>query len=703
MPFTAPYRFIPIKPNRVIEPPVALDGIRFDTPLDAGSVSATLEVTWTAKTPVCVGARDAEAGPIQPLKVGDRYCLPGASLRGMLRSVVEIATFSHLGRINGHRHASHRDFVGIEGSEHHAVRPDMVKAGWLRWEEDPGVWKLYPAKYHGAFLLVPVNNIADGLTDAGEAVTPDEWLLLETEEKYRKLSGKWVVDEINTLMADATINGDGQGRPTRAPLHPKARVFRKKGDPFKPFSVGDGSKKTADVPTKGVVLVCTGPAPEPPPDSRDKRKANEALFPLPVDENEAQVIPTAWMNVFHRMHADPGREGGNPRGAWRAWLRGMGWTHVFKGFEATAEEKRGDCPSPPGMTRGHRPQGIPVFWKGTLPIADPDKGPGRQHFWLSLSRVFRVPHEYSVGEVAQRLYGDGGTYDPPRLEQPNGWDFARALFGEVDGANRDAREADREEQADGTKTERALRGRVAVGFAWAPEGTQPDPDPKRGVFAQPRESFWPFYLREKDDPKAGGSYSSPDVVPAGRKRTVVRSDPVPQAAWPQGNENERTLTTLRFLPAGTAFTGQIRVHNLHPVEFGALLWALTFGDTSGGHWHQIGRAKGLGHGALSPSVSFTKGPLVHPADPEAEARPIEDWIPPFTAFMDTRLGPECEDLFLKDPAIRALVASADPAKGQSMAASLTTGSLDAYTAWRNRFKGAVAGTETIDYPLDDLS
>src|SRR6266446_2126455 len=67
----------------------------------------------------------------------------------------------------------------------------------------------------------------------------------------------------------------------------------------------------------------------------------------------------------------------------------------IRGFEPDDD----DAPIPDRLARNEL--GIPVFWKGNI---EPDTAPGCQSFWLSLSRVMRVPFKYSVGDVAQHLY-----------------------------------------------------------------------------------------------------------------------------------------------------------------------------------------------------------------------------------------------------------------------------------------------------------
>lgn len=704
-PYTAPYRFVRIPGGFVAAPPVPRDAIRFDRPLDGGSVSATIKVTWTAKTPICIGDptrnADGTAGIVEPLELGGRYCLPGTTLRGMLRAVLEAASFSHLGRINDRRHHGVRDFKGI-GDQTYAA--DKVKAGWLKYDPARKIWLLYPAKsterpgqpkpkdrenqpakkeLHG-FDLLTIDSILDAI---GHSVSKSQWRLLDVRGKYEVLARfqNTPIGSLRDFAANTLFKA-----PSDTAKYPRASLQNHKLGWF----VGkfEASK---------YVLVCTGAFATDATDP--KSRENEALFPPPGEQGHE--IPDEYMQVFHRLNSDPARQGGDPRdGSWRTWLLAMHWHEVFKGFKLVD----GEIELIPAPMRNFR-YGIPVFWKGDLSdlTASPPHHPGRQGFWFSLSRVIRVPYANSVGETAQRLYDDkGGPYRVPRMRELRGWDFARALFGEVDGANVGPEE-EQAKGAAGSTAEEAQRGRIAVGFAWAPVGTRPGGGTYSGVFSQPRESFWPFYMRDRDNADLMSSYALDGAVPAGRKRTVVRRTAVPATEWPQGNADERGApsnanirTAIRFLPDGTSFSGHIRVHNLHPVEFGALLWVLGFGRTDGSRWHQAGRAKGMGHGALSPDFHFDGAPKICgdvtvPPDRRGDANA---WIALFVAHMTEKLTAAGEPAFDAHGSIRALVAAADPATGDRLRAGLRTGSLEDYQEWRKENKSISTGIEPL-YPL----
>lgn len=353
-------------------------------------------------------------------------------------------------------------------------------------------------------------------------------------------------------------------------------------------------------------------------------------------------------------------------------------------------------------------RGIPVFFHGTPPQPAASKRPseaGRQPFFFGLSRVMRTPWPYSVGEVAERLYRPEGAdpvdYVVPKLREPNGWDFARALFGEVDEAMTDVRRQDRPERLAGESNRTdALRGRVAFAPAFAEGNPQPRAaDRKQGVLGTPRESFWPFYLRRdpRTDGNSGGSYAHDTAIVAGRKRYVARGS---AASLPQGNDNERPQSQIDFLPAGTRFKGRIRFHNLHPVELGALLWALTFGAPGGPYRHLCGRAKAHGHGALAVDVRFARGPIVRNTDLGGQpADDVATYLGLFeehmTAALD-RAAPYAE--WREIDTLRRL---ADPAVGDAAARAgrLETGSLADYMAWKG---AAPAKQDTWSYGLRDI-
>jgi CRISPR-associated protein (TIGR03986 family) len=624
---TTGFRFIPIDPH-IIEPPVRFDDLDLARPLPNGSVSGSLQITWTAETPVCIG--DGE-DPVRPIQIGGDYVLPGASLRGMVRAVVEIAAFSHLGHINAARHYGVRTYAAEDmppTPQRHAA--DELKSGWLTY--DGKEWKLQPCMTNipvrigrnplfpneRGYWLLPFSELVSKISPALDDVS---WRKKELAEKHANLGTARLIGEIRFVDDRAYLAQAPRG----------VRVAR--------FAPSGGERG---------YVICAGRADPPPP---RQPKSYEAVFARP-DPHRSYVLPRSFMTLFQALHSNPGRDDREPRENWRFWLTKMGWPGVY-----------GVCGTRDLDYRAY--PGIPVFYHGDpAAVATDAGGPmATRPFFMGLTRVLRLPWPYSVGDVAHRLYHDHESgvrrhYQVPRLGKPGGWDFARALFGEVDDAHMD-REATRK-RGDKEDEPRALAGRVSFSPAFAEGDPQPSHSAE-GVFGTPRESFYPFYLARAANGSPTGTqrYDDPHAIPAGRKRYVVRRDPMP---LPQGNANPETVTRVEFLPSGTRFVGTVRFHNLDPVELGALLWALSFGEWGGNRYrHQIGRGKAQGYGVMRADTAWRPPRIVNrdKIEPAGDLDKSETYLDVFRSHMTERLGGDFE----ATPQITALRCYADPEVG----------------------------------------
>ena len=144
----APYNFVPL-PNKVVFPEWA-DKISIDRPFEDG-ISGTITVNYEAQTRVFIGnGKHADnIDPIQNYKAANgKYAIPGSSLRGMLRSVIEIASFGKFNRVTDEA-LSVRDLANNFYSKQFTGRTNtnsiiaLSKAGWLDYEQERG-WVLYP-------------------------------------------------------------------------------------------------------------------------------------------------------------------------------------------------------------------------------------------------------------------------------------------------------------------------------------------------------------------------------------------------------------------------------------------------------------------------------------------------------------------------------------------------------------------------------
>jgi hypothetical protein len=237
-----------------------------------------------------------------------------------------------------------------------------------------------------------------------------------------------------------------------------------------------------------------------------------------------------------------------------------------------------------------------VFFRGK-PEAARAGCPDPRRFFMSLTRLHRVPFRDTIYDVLQRT-------QPPYALEPRALDLVEALFGSTpleEPSTPLARRAGRE---------LAWRGRVFFHHArlTSPNVTQAPPEP--ALTMNPRASFYPYYLRPK--PNSGAKhpvdFDAPDAILAGRKRYPARGGAVPLLA-PAPDTPKDQQSRPSFLPAEPGrplvWTSRIRVHNVSPVELGALVWAATLGQEGRpdqGFRHMLGRAKAFGRGQTRAAI-----------------------------------------------------------------------------------------------------
>lgn len=182
--------------------------------------------------------------------------------------------------------------------------------------------------------------------------------------------------------------------------------------------------------------------------------------------------------------------------------------------------------------------------------------------FLGFSKMFRIPFRYNVRDQVEYIQ----KADAEKA------DLAEILFGYA-----------------GKK--KSLKGRVMVGHAFM-DGFVEDNDlkPISGILGSPKASYYPFYIKQQQSP-----YKTYDdlVGVAGRKLyRIHRSNTT--IGLPQG-ENKNMDTTFKAIPEGQTFRLRIALHNMRPMEIGAVLAALTLNGTEGAFFN-LGLAKGFGYG-----------------------------------------------------------------------------------------------------------
>lgn len=105
VPVTAPYNFVPLSEHvclaKELDP--ALDGIPSqDHPIEGG-LSGRIDLTLTAHAPILVSWSEGGGNPKRFGSIDGVPHIPGSSLRGMVRNVLEIASFGRMGFVDDAR------------------------------------------------------------------------------------------------------------------------------------------------------------------------------------------------------------------------------------------------------------------------------------------------------------------------------------------------------------------------------------------------------------------------------------------------------------------------------------------------------------------------------------------------------------------------------------------------------------------------
>jgi len=245
------------------------------------------------------------------------------------------------------------------------------------------------------------------------------------------------------------------------------------------------------------------------------------------------------------------------------------------------------------------PGRVPVFF---LRDSNGSRGSGKLRA-MGLAMMFRLACDRSVRDAVENAQFQACT---TKL------DLADLVFGAVlKGKNSDKTGVERDVTV-------ARRGRVSFGVMHA-QGTPRAGKPVRDVvLGSPKASYYPNYVEQGQGfaelPSRDGAryryktFMNEDVRIRGWKRyrpqDTVRTAPAPRRGDGSTMDLSRVGTSFTPLDAGTRFRGLIRIHNLRPVELGALLWSLDFGESED-CFHTFGLARSLGYGKVRLGITTT--------------------------------------------------------------------------------------------------
>jgi len=643
----APYTFVPLS-EHVFRPSWA-EFASQDVPFEDG-VCGTLDLQLETLSPLFVrGARDPKTFYETPNKT---IGIPGSSIRGAIRNVVEIATFSSLHRINNTRFAvrdlQNRDLYGkhmaeiMKGPDGKGVPTPLVNAGWLipatQDEVDRGIggW-IIPcgfAKIHYKSLLEIARNRGK------ESFSPGR--RQKSPEKYKA----WLGDlgrehndrRLEALRVEFVFQPQREKNVTRGLLSSYGKALLPTGAQSEQIKRGH--------------LVFTGQPntwdPFRPPMKRSgagNPKQHDFVFFGYILEGEkrAMALPISVEQLadFESIHADGAQQGRatlKPNEEWGYW------SPLFEKAREAAEKSVNDRDrgpngddesltvrfqrSPSGIYSmleaefvSQRPLGVPVFFLADRKPAPREIVDKRRAYTVlketfvrsfGLAMMFRLAYAHTVsdGRGQQHRVQSAGPNVAPKDIPPN-FDFAEALFGHVpiDSFERSSR------------GERALlKGRVSFETALRINGHA---DSRVGpvVLSAPKASFYPSYIEQRPDSEPGAgpqgewqTYQNDEFRLRGWKRYRPLDAPINPPRPKDGKGiafNEEKMqklgTTFTPIQRGAKFTTRMHLHNVKLAELGALLWALDFGGEGSGNAsdrprHVMGLGRSIGFGQVQFSI-----------------------------------------------------------------------------------------------------
>jgi len=632
---SAPYNFVPLA-NWVHIPEWGRQ-VSHDLPWREG-YSGEIVYTLTAHTPLLVGGTQTKAdkkasqpGHVKPFRLPDgRYAIPGSSLKGMLRAVLEIAGFGRMRFVDDQR-LSVRDLTPaareIYGSKmtdtigKNTFKP-KVHAGWLSFESGTELdsrWVIQPCEFSriehddiAAYIgvsewkSVPGESDPKPFTDGKAREARNASCVLEWKyETWQNAKGSLKISMEIEPTKNHQHGADGK---EKFLVYSRAKFLQ--------------GSANANPTAKQGQIVFTG-QPGKRIRGRSGKKHMEFFFHSPSESKK--VVPDRVINDFLHIHAESTE-----------------WAYLNK-----------------------------LFGKKSIPIFYLSDGNGTIRS-LGLAMMYRLPYEFSIRDMIAHSSPD--HLDAPGLEK--GYDLADLLFGAINDGDEDKQR--------GTAQFDALRGRVYFESAVTDQKITVQPTSPT-ILNGPKPTFLPNYVTQPgaflpdwrlsgNSPTyasyvASGSNRAPTI--RGFKRYPVRNGSSIQRLTPDQVNNAGVQTVLHPLPEKTQFSGRIVFNNLRAEELGALLWAITWGENPNLR-HALGMAKPFGFGQVSLTIDETASHAT-PNDPEQKtiklgATERVSFVERFAQHMERVVQPQAQKnassagnaSWLQTPQMLNLLAMADP-------------------------------------------
>ncbi len=540
--FPSPYYYVPFS-DKVFQPDWA-DMVSMDVPFSDG-ISGTITVKVTAKTPIHLGngaeKNASNYGKFFQLYPEGPYAINGTSFKGMLRNVIEIASFGKFKLVEKDRHHSFRELRGPKSETYlnkmtldssangENIVQSSVKTGWLTEKED-GRWEIYPCDYARIEIekLVEFSN-----TNARQKVPL--WQRQQAERKYDLWNRKKLPLEIGF-----TLEMDGQAIKTCHKHTCDCDACRRdRPNPFylcykKVESILSSGKSSQ----KGIIVFTGQPASIDVRYPRGYHRKKHMEFVFYDVKKKPRKISEDVQEKFLQVH----EQGASVMGNWQYWKN--------------------------KMREGER---VPVFY-----LSDTNGNPTD----IGLAQMFRLACPYTIGD----MLGNESVHVDEAM------DLVEILFGTEHGV-RNLKGRIHCEPLTLTNPEDITELRTVQTIqsshfgTFYPASLQQETD-KTGTKLARRDTQY------KD-------YNSSDAKPRGIRRYATSDDEFKPN--PRHSRNENMAVKFTPLDRGAVFGGDIHVHNLQPKELGALLWALTWGGNKELR-HLIGKGKPFGFGSVTVEI-----------------------------------------------------------------------------------------------------
>lgn len=575
MTISAPFRFARI--NRWVFKPSWGQLVSHDVPFSDG-YSGVIEFTIKSQTPLMVGgprtAGDDSVSPFQ-LPCG-RYAIPSSSIQGMIRSILEIATFGKLGPFVQDRRFAVRDISGRSATAEQIYKSRMVankgrnqanpiksktKPGWLV-NSKTGL-KIVPCQ----MARIDAQNIGSVLHNSGISIAPNTLSQFaigagNADERLELLFGK--------SRSPSSLNVQVQVQAKRAEDHTKQIDRDRNREKWIEYQRCVAPQAGVS-PTKGT-LVVTGKASS---GLGDGKKKLEFIFHTPCREDAitTSLVPDMQLSDdvirdFFAIHDPDTGQSAVPNPNWAFWK-----PHFKKG------------------------EPVPVFY-----LEEEGKVTA-----VGTAQMFKLAMKLSTHDLLKNSALEHVSKKENINLDPSwgDWDLPSLIFGATGGA-------------DDSFFEKNLKRRAAFDVAVQINNATEITNFPSAALLGPKPSYYPIYVRQRYRQANGNEIAThetdrtPYVYATYNKMDELAevAEKFPELSgvkiWPsvgridQPNVGDNVDTKLKPINSGAEFKCAVRVHNLRKFELGALLWALTFGDPEGteSRVHKLGGGKPLGLGSV---------------------------------------------------------------------------------------------------------